>query len=88
MESPRQKSSLAHDPLGLLALPMISIGAARGADHGLRPGTKSAKPLGMAIAAKTLVGALVAVLIAVSLVSLPGPAKDIKTNAHCHSEGG
>jgi len=42
----------------------------------------------MAIAAKTIFGALAAVLIMVSLVSLPGPAKEAQTIPHCHLEVG
>jgi len=41
-----------------------------------------------AIAAKIIGGALVALLIAVSLVELPDPAKDAQFIAHCHLEGG
>jgi hypothetical protein len=42
----------------------------------------------MAIAAKTIGWALVAAIIAVSLVAPPGPAKDAQTIPHCHLEGG
>jgi len=78
MGIPGQKSSLVGDPLGLLALPMTSIATDR----------PTAKSSGMAIAAKTIGGALVAMLIAVSLVSLPGPAKDAQAIPHCHLEVG
>ena len=78
MRIPGQKTSLVGDPLGLLALPMTSIGSDR----------PTAKSSGMAIAAKTIGAALVAMLIAVSLVSLPGPAKDAQAIPHCHLEVG
>ena len=73
MGSPRQKSSLVRDPLGLLALPMTSTGSDR----------PTAKSSGMAIAVKTIGGALVAVLIMVSLVSPHSPAKHAQAIAHC-----
>ena len=81
MGSPRQNSSLVHDPLGLLALPMTSIGHDQAADDGPRPETDNAKSLGMATA-------LLAVLILVNLVSLPGPAKEAQAIPHCHLEVG
>ena len=59
MGSPRQNSSLVHDPLGLLALPMTTT------DDGPRPGTHNAKSLGMVLTA------LVVVFIMINLVSLP-----------------
>src|SRR5215813_5249326 len=74
MGSLRQTSSLVHDPLGLLALPMTSTGQDRPDEDGPRPGIEGAKSSGMAIAAKTLAAALIPLLIAVSLVALPGPA--------------
>ena len=83
MGSPRQNSSLVRDPLGLLALPVVSAGRDGLADECPQPGTNSA-----AIAAKTISAVLVAVLIAVSLVSLPGPAKEAQTIPHCHLEVG
>jgi hypothetical protein len=61
---------------------MLSIGHDGLADEYPQPGTNSA------IAAKTIGGALVAVLIAVSLVELPDPAKDAQFIPHCHLEGG
>jgi hypothetical protein len=94
MGKTRQRSSLVHDPLGLLALPIASIDRDRPADDGPQPGTNTSKlldaeeGLGMAIAAKTIGGALVAVLIAVGLVALPGPAKGPHIVLHCHLEGG
>jgi len=88
MGSPKQNSSLVHDPLGLLAMPMTSICRDQASADGLRPGTHSAKSSGMTIAAKTVGAALVAVLIMVSLVSLPGPAKEAQAVPHCHLEVG
>jgi hypothetical protein len=87
MGSPRQKSSLVNDPLGLLALPMTSIGSARLAGHGPQSGIDGTESsLGAAIAANTIGGAPVAMLIAVSLVAPPGPPKEAQTNSHCHFE--
>ena len=77
MGSPRQVSSLVHDPLGLLALPMTPPGHDP-PDDGPRPGADNAKSSGMAIAAKTLGGAL---LVAAGLVALPGPANDVHTSS-------
>src|SRR5262245_28891194 len=77
MGKARQASFLVHDPLGLLALPITSISHDLCRNDGRRTGTNSAKlldveeELGMAIAAKTIGGALVAGLIAVSLIALP-----------------
>jgi hypothetical protein len=85
MGSPRQKSSLVHDPLGLLALPMTSLGSDRLAGHGPQSGINSTKSsLGATIAANRIGEALVAVLIAVSLLAIPAPAKEAQTNPHCH----
>ena len=82
-----QKSSLVNDPLGLLALPMASIGSAQLAGHGPQPGINGTESsLGATIAANTLGGALVAMLIAVSLVTPPGPSKEAQTSSHCHLE--
>jgi hypothetical protein len=83
MGEPQQRSSLIHDPLGLLATPMASIGHDGLADECPQPRTNSA-----AIVAKTIGGTLVAVLIVISLVELPGPAKDAQIIPHCHLEGG
>jgi hypothetical protein len=58
---------------------MTSIGHDQAADDGPRPETDNAKSLGMATA-------LLAVLIVVNLVSLPGPAKE--AIPHCHLEVG
>jgi hypothetical protein len=94
MEKAQQESFLVHDPLGLLALPIAAIGHDLCGNDGPRTGTSSAKlldveeELGMAIAAKTIGRVLVAGLIAVSLVALPGPAKDPQMVPHCHLEGG
>ena len=79
MGSPRQTSSLVHDPLGLLALPMESTGRAWPDEVDPQPGINSTQSLGMAIATKTIGAALAAVLVAVSLVALPGPANDGQT---------
>jgi len=81
MGSLRQTSSLVHDPLGLLALPMTSTGRDRPDEEGPRPGIDGAKSSGMAIAAKTLGGALIPLLIAVSLFAPPGPASDAHTSS-------
>ena len=75
MGNPHQTHSLIHDPLGLLALPMTAPGYDPPDDDAPRPGTKSS---GMAIAAKTLGGAL---LVAAGLVALPGPANDVHTSS-------
>ena len=79
MGSPRQTSSLVHDPLGLLALPMKSTGRAWPDEVDPPPGINSTQSLGMAIATKTIGAALAAVLVAVSFVALPGPANDGQT---------
>jgi len=93
MRKARQISPLVHDPLGLLALPIESIGRDRPADDGPQPGTNAKlldveERLGMANAAQTIGGALVVVLIAVSLVAPLGPVKTPQIVSHCHSEGG
>lgn len=94
MDKAQQESFLVHDPLGLLALPIAPVGHDLCGNDGRRAETNSAKlldveeELGMAFAAKTIGGALVAGLIAVSLVALPGPAKDPQIVPHCHLEGG
>jgi hypothetical protein len=88
MGRPRQKSCPLHDPLGLLALPMTSNGVDRPANDGPQPGSNNTTSFGVVIPAKTIGGALVAVLIVVSLVALPGPAKDLRTIPHCRLERG
>src|SRR5215467_16082242 len=77
MESPHQTPSLIHDPLGLLALPMTAPGYDPPDDAAPRPGAKSS---GMAIATNMLRGAMVALLVAAGLVSLPGPTNDVHTS--------
>src|SRR5215475_945685 len=77
MGSPHQTPSLIHDPLGLLALPMTALGYDP-PDDAPRPGAKS---WGMAIAANMLGGAMVALLVAAGLVSLPGPTNDVRTSS-------
>jgi len=74
MGSPRRVSSLVHDTLGLLALPMTPPGHDPPDDDGPRPGADDAKSSGMA-------GALVALLVAAGLVALPGPANDVHTSS-------
>jgi hypothetical protein len=86
MGSPRQKSSLVNDPLGLLALPMTSIGSARLAGHGPQPGIYGTESSLEATIAANTIGALFAMLIAVSLVAPLGPPKEAQTNSHCHLE--
>ena len=93
MRKARQRSPLVHDPLSLLALPIASIGRDRLADDGPQLGTnakllEAEVRLGMANAAKTIGGALVVVLIAVSLVAPLGPVKAPQIVSHCHLEGG
>jgi len=69
MQEARQRSPLVHDPLGLLALPIASIGRDRPADDGPRTRLLDVEErLGMANTAKTIGVALIAVIIAVSLV--------------------
>jgi hypothetical protein len=64
---------------------MTSIGCDRLAGHGPQPGINSTKSsLGATIAANTIGEALVAVLIAVSLVAIPVSAMEAQTNPHCH----
>jgi hypothetical protein len=92
MRKARQISPLVHDPLGLLALPIASIGRDRLADDGPQLGTNAKLldaevRLGMPNATKTIGGALVAVLIAVSLVAPLGPVKAPHIVSHCHLEG-
>src|SRR5262249_59322219 len=74
-------SALVNAPRGLPALPMTSTGQDRPDEDGPRPGIEGAKSSGMAIAAKTLAAALIPLLIAVSLVALPGPANDAYTSS-------
>jgi hypothetical protein len=94
MGNAQKETFLVHDPLGLLALPIACIGHDLCGLEGRRIGSNSAKlfdvkeDLGMAIAAKRLGGALVAGLIAISLVALPGPATVPQLVPHCHLEGG
>ena len=80
MGSLRRTSSLVHDPLGLLALPMTPM-AGDHSDDGPQIGTEGGEPSGMPIAAKTIGGAMVAALVAVSLVALPGPANDAQNSS-------
>ena len=82
MGSPRPMPPLVHDPLGLLALPMTPPGHDPPDDDGPRPGADNAKSLGMAIAAKTLGGAMVALLVMAGLVVLPRPANDVHSSSH------
>src|SRR5262249_10992607 len=79
MGSAMQNSSLVDARLGLVALPMASIGRDQA-------GNQSAKSLG--IAAKSIGAALVAVLIMVGLVSLPDLGKEAQAIPHCHLEVG
>jgi hypothetical protein len=72
MGSLQRTSSLVHDPLGLLALPMTPV-AGDHSDDGAQTGIQGGKPSGMAIAATTIGGAMVALLVAGSLAALPGP---------------
>jgi len=93
MRKARQISPLVHDPLGLLALPIESIGRDRPADDGPQPGTNAKlldaeERLGVANAAQIIGGALVAVLIALCLVAPLGIVKTPQIVSHCHSEGG
>jgi hypothetical protein len=86
MGSPRQKSSLVNDPLGLLALP-DDVHWRCSTRHGPQPGINGTESSsGATIAANTIGGALVAMLIAVSLVAPPGPPKAAQTKSHCHLE--
>ena len=79
MGSPRLTPPLVHDPLGLLALPMTPPGHDPPDDDGPRPG--AAKSSRMAIAAKTLGGAMVALLVMAGLGVLPRPANDVHSSS-------
>ena len=78
MECRRHKSLAAHDPLGLIAMPM---GGARG-DFGRsssdfsKLAIASAEPTTLPTAAKTFVGALIMLFVLVGLVAPPGPGAD------------
>jgi len=89
MQEALQRSPLVHDPLGLLALPIASIGRDRPADDGPRTRLLDVEErLGMANTAKTIGVALIAVIIAVSLVAPLGPIKAPQIVSHCYLEGG
>jgi len=83
---PAQRANASTVALSLQ--PRVDPAAWRSIDVGSQPEINSPKSLGMAIAAKTIGWALVAAIIAVSLVAPPGPAKDAQTIPHCHLEGG
>jgi hypothetical protein len=61
--------SLIHDPLGLLAMPMTAPGDDPTDHDAPRPGAKSSGR------------AMVALLVAAGLVSLPGPTNDVHTSS-------
>jgi len=86
MGSPRLTPPLVHDPLGLLALPMTPPGHDPPDDDGPRPRADNAESSRMAIAAKTLGGAMVALLVMAGLGVLPRPANDVHSSyAWCAS---
>jgi hypothetical protein len=83
MGSPRQKCSLVNDPLGLLALPDDAHWWCS-TRHGPQPGINGTESSsGATIAANTIGGVLVVMLIAVSLIAPPGPPKAAQSVAIC-----
>jgi hypothetical protein len=74
----RQKSFNAHDPLGLIAMPMAPMTA--GLEHSVadcpKLTTDGGQSTGAPTAVRTIGGALIIVLVVVGLVAPPGPATD------------
>ena len=71
----RHKSLTAHDPLGLIAMPMAAAPAdfGRSSSDFSKLAIASAGPTTVATAAKTFVGALIVLFVLVGLLAPPGP---------------
>jgi hypothetical protein len=78
MAGRRHKSFTAHDPLGLIAMPMAGAPAdfERSSSDFSRLAIANARPTTLPIAAKTIVGALIMLFVLVGLVAPPGPGAD------------
>jgi hypothetical protein len=74
----RHRSLTAHDPLGLIAMPMAGAPAdfGRSSSDFARLAIASAGPTTLPTAAKTIVGALIMLFVLVGLVAPPGPGAD------------
>ena len=74
----RHKSLTAHDPLGLIAMPMAGPPAdfVRSSSDFSKLAIGSAGPTMLPAAAKTIVGALIMLFVLVGLVAPPGPGAD------------
>jgi len=74
----RHKSLTAHDPLGLIAMPMAGAPAdfGRASSDYSKIAIASAAPTTLPTAAKTFVGALIMLFVLVGLVAPPGPGAD------------
>src|SRR5215467_12824686 len=77
----RHKPFTAHDPLGLIAMPMAGAPAdfGRSSSDFSKLAIVSAGPTTLPTAAKTIVGALIMLFVLVGLVAPPGPGADSKT---------
>jgi len=74
----RHKPFTAHDPLGLIAMPMEGVAAdfGRSSSDFSKLAIESAGPTTLPTAAKTFVGALIMLFVLVDLVAPPGPGAD------------
>ena len=74
----RHKSLTAHDPLGLIAMPMAGAPAdfGRSSSDFSKLAIASTGPTTLPTASKTFVGALIMVFVLVDLVAPPGPGAD------------
>jgi hypothetical protein len=74
----RQISFTAHDPLGLIAMPIAGApdDFGRSSSDFSKPAIASAGPTTLPTAAKTFVGALILLFVLVGLVAPPGPGTD------------
>src|SRR5262245_43026056 len=74
----RHKPFTAHDPLGLIAMPIAGAPAdfGRASSDFSKLATASAGPTTLPTAAKTIVGALIMLFVLVGLVAPPGPGTD------------
>jgi hypothetical protein len=71
-------SSNVHDPLGLMAMPVapMSAGLDNPAVGNPKLATEGAQSAGVSTSVKTIGGALITLLVVVSLVAPPGPATE------------
>ena len=71
----RHKSLTAHDPLGLIAMPIAGVSAnfGRSSYKFAKLAIASAGPTTLPTAAKTFVGVLIMLFVLVALVAPPGP---------------